>query len=188
MSAPASAPRRRAGLAPAALAGIGGLLAAGGTVAEWVRRDEVRDVGGVLLPEVTGVPGTRFAGGLVGVGVAAVVLGAALLVARGRARAALGAVLGLAGLAGLGLLTAGLAAAAARPGGLTAGPGVTGLGLAAVLGGAVAAVRRPAARPSLPARYALDDSRPGDPRRDDPDPEDGGAAEWDRASVEADGP
>jgi len=176
---PSAPPARRAGLAPVALAGVGGLLVAGGTAAEWVRREEVRDVGGVLLPEVTEVPGTQLAGGLVGVGVAAVVLGLVLLGARGRARAVVGAVLGAAGLAGLGLLAAGLAAAAALPGGLTAGPGVAGIGVAAVLGGAVAVVRRPAARPSLPARYALDDGGA--------DPEAGSAAEWDRASVEADG-
>lgn len=182
-----SAPARRAGLAAVALAGVGGLLVAGGTAAPWVRREELRDVAGALLPEVTGVAGTQLAGGLVGVGLAAVVLGLVLLLARGRARTLVGLVLGLLGLAGLGLLAAGLAAAAALPGALTAGPGVTGLGVAAVLAGAVAVVRRPAAPPSLPARYALDDAgtRAGSTAVTDPDA--GEAAEWDRASVEADG-
>lgn len=178
---------RRAGLAPVALAGVGGLLVAGGTAAEWVRREELRDVAGALLPEVTGVAGTQLAGGLVGVGLAAVVLGLALLLARGRARTIVGLVLGVAGLAGLGLLAAGLVGAAALPGALTAGPGVTGLGLAAVLAGAVAVVRRPAAPPSLPARYALDDAGTRAGPAAVTDPEAGDAGEWDRASVEADG-
>lgn len=194
-------PPRRAGYAPVALAGVGGLLVAGGTVADWVRREEVREVGGVALREVTGVAGTQLAGGLVGVGVAAVALGLVLLLVRGRARALAGVLLGLAGLAGVGVLAAGLAAAAALPGDLTAGPGVTGLGALAVLVGAVTAVRRPAAPPSLPARYALDDppaeAAPGAGDRTeaergastaaDTDPETRSAQEWDRASVEADG-
>ncbi len=155
------------------LAVIGGLLLAGGTTAAWVRDAAPRDVGGLVVASEASIPGTAIVGQLVGVGVAAVLLGLALVALRGRLRRLAGAALGLLGIAGAAGVIVGIARAAAEPGSLAAGPGVAGLGAMIVILGAAVALARPAAARALPPRYDLDE-------------EDTGAEEWNRSSVEPD--
>jgi hypothetical protein len=154
------------------LAVVGGLLLAGGTTAAWVRDETPRDVGGLQVAGDSFVAGTAFAGGLVGIGLAAVLFGLALVALRGPVRRLAGTALGLLGLAGLAGVGVGLVRAGAEPGSIAAGPGVAGLGAAAITVGAVFAVARPRPRRTLPPRYDLD--------------EDADAEEWHRASVEPD--
>ncbi len=167
---------RRGGALAVALAALGGLALVGGTTADWIRLEQVREVGGVRLGGSTGVAGTEVAGPLVGLGIAAIALALGLLVARGRLRRAVAVLLAAAGLVSAVVVAAGLSEAAGRPGSVAAGPGVAALGAAAVLLAAAVALRRPAARATLPPRYDLDLQ------------EEAGASEWDRASVEPDTP
>jgi hypothetical protein len=151
------------------LAVAGGLVLAGGTTAAWVRQAADRDVGGVRVADQVTLPGTAFAGWLVGVGLAAVLGGLALLLPSTRLRSAVAAGLTLLGAGGLAGVAAGALRAGAGVGSLAAGPGVAAIGALAVLLGGGMALRRPAARPRLPARYDLEADE-GD--------------EWHRASVE----
>lgn len=177
--APTAVPRRgRSPVGPVALAVAGGLLAAGGATAEWVRRDVLVEVGGsagVALDEVVATPGTAFAPQLLTVGVGLALAGLALLVVRGGARRIGGLVVALAGLAVVVLAGIGTVAARAEPGVLAAGPGIAALGGVAGLAGGLLATRRAAPRPALPSRYSIDESEVD---------EEAAADEWRRASVE----
>lgn len=180
-AAGAAPPRGRSGVGPIALAVAGGLLAAGGATADWVRRDVVREVGGaggVAFEEVVATPGTAFAPQLLPVGIGLVFAGLALLVLRGSARRAGGVVVGLVGAVVVGVAVVGVVGAGAAPGVLAAGPGIAlAGGLAGVVGGLLAA-RGAATRPALPPRYSIDEA--------EVDEEEVAIGEWQRASVELD--
>lgn len=163
----------RAGRLPVAvaLAVVGGLLVVGGTSADWVTAEHVREVGGVAVPTVDRTAGIDLAPRAAPAGLLAVVLGLVLLVAPRRARRVLAAVVVLTGGGALGLVVAGLAGAAARPGDLTAAPGVAAAGAAAVVVAGVLGLLRARRAPALGPRYSVE----GAPAADD---------EWGLASDE----
>lgn len=177
-TAAAPARRGRSPVGAVALAVAGGLLAAGGSTADWLRRDVTREVGGsagLVVEEVVATPGTELVPVLLPVGVALVLAGLLLLVVRGGGRRAGGLLVGLVGVAVLVLAAVGALAAGSRPGVLGPGPGIAaGGGLLGIAGGVLAG-RRPATRPALPSRYSIDDTEVE---------EEVAAGEWRRASVE----
>jgi hypothetical protein len=136
------------------LAVAGGLSAAGGTAAPWLRFEADRDIGGVPIPEVETLGGLDLAPSLLPLGLAAALAGLALLVIRGRLQQVLAALVLLAGIAGAGLLLVGVGSAPPR-GTLDSGVAFSGLGtLVLVAAGALGL--RPARPARLPARYDLD--------------------------------
>lgn len=139
-----------------ALAVVGGLLVVGGTSADWLTADRVRDVGGVAVPATERTPGIDVVPRAAPVGVTAVVLGLALLLAPRRVRRAVGVLLALAGLAGLGLLVAGIVGALDRPGALTTAPWVAVVGAVGTGAAGVLALLRPRTAPALGPRYSLE--------------------------------
>lgn len=149
-----TARRTRAG-ASILLAAVGGLALAGGTTATWLSDETVRDVGGVAVTDVSVTTGLELAPQGLALGVAAALGGLLLLLVRGRAQVAVGALLAVAGLAALVLVLVGAAGA---------GEGDTGGGLLAAVAGAAAVTAagvlalRPAAPPKLSGRYDLDDT------------------------------
>lgn len=144
------------------LAVIGGLLLVGATSANWVVAEQVREVGGVPLAEPEGTAGVELAAQGIATGVLAALGGLGLIVARGRGRRVLGALLCLVGAAAVGAVAVGVVRAVGARGGLTAAPWIAGLGAAATLTAGVVAWRRPAPLPALGDRYSIDDSTDSD--------------------------
>jgi hypothetical protein len=157
-----SAGRRGRATLAIVLAVVGGVVAAGGTAAPWVRIEEQRDIGGVPVPALETVGGMALAPGLLPIGLAAIVVGLALLVARGRLRVVVSVLLLGAGAAAGGLALLGLRAAPTE-GDLAIGVFLAGLGTLLLVAAGVLGLR-PAPPARLPARYDLDD-------RDDADDE-----------------
>lgn len=157
---------------------VGGLLLGGSTTVDWFAVGAEREVGGVMIPDERGVAGGTVAAELLPVGLAVCVVALSLVVARGRLRqGAGGALLVLAVGAAWLTLRPFLADPPGTPaaGAAMAMVGTLGAGVAGVL------VLRPAAPPSLSARYDLDTDDADDewrlasadeldtPRRTDPD-------------------
>jgi hypothetical protein len=136
------------------LGAAGGLVTAGGSVAPWLRFEIEREVAEVVLPEVETIEGLALAPALLPLGIAAALTGLSMLVLRGRAQQAAGALLLLAGLAAGLLIAAGLAGADTG-GEVAAGAVFAGLG-ALLLLAAGALGLRPARPARLPDRYDLD--------------------------------
>lgn len=149
----------RARLLPVAvgLALVGGLVVAGATSGHWVTAEELRAVGGVEVREPQGTAGIDLAPQGVAAGVLGALGGLALVVARGRGRRLVGVLLGLTGVATVGIVALGVRAALDEPGQLTAAPGLAVLGGLAVAAGGLVALRRPAPPPVLGARYSIDE-------------------------------
>lgn len=144
------------------LAVIGGLLLVGATSGSWVVAEQVREIGGVPLAEPEGTAGVELAALGIATGVLAALGGLGLIVARGRGRHVLGAVLCLVGAATGVVVAIGVVRALDEPGRLTAAPWVAALGAVATAGAGVVAWRRPAPRPALSERYSIDDSASSD--------------------------
>ncbi|MEX0658417.1 MAG: Trp biosynthesis-associated membrane protein [Egibacteraceae bacterium] len=138
------------------LAVIGGLLLVGATSGNWVVTEQVREVGGVPLAEPEGTAGIALAARGIAAGVLAVLGGLGLIVARGRGRRVLGALLCLVGTVTVVVVAVGVVRALDAPGRLTTAPWVAGLGAVAIAGAGVVAWRRPAPPPALGARYSID--------------------------------
>lgn len=150
---------------------LGGLFLAYGGAGAWVRATSVRDVGGVEVPSTVVLQGGEFAPLALPAGLVVVLLGVAALVARGRARRALGALSAVAALTGLWLVAAGLPGAMSETGSLSAAPWVALLGGGLAVAGAALTVRAPRAEPLLDERYTVE----GAPAED---------AEWELAAEE----
>lgn len=140
------------------LAVVGGLLLVGATSGNWVVAEQLREVGGVPLAEPEGTAGVQLAAQGLATGVLAALCGLGLIVARGRGRRALGALLCLLGAATLVVVAVGGARALEEPGRLTAAPWVAGLGAVATVAAGVVAWRRPAPPPALSERYSIDEA------------------------------
>jgi hypothetical protein len=163
---------RRRGLS-AALGVAGGLVLAGATMAAWVREVRVDDVGGVPIESAAVTPGVELAPFALPLGLAASVLGFALLLRSPRVRAPLGVLLLVAGLAALADVVRGILAGLTMLLGLESGAyAALAAALAVVAGGVLALLPAAPPAPALPARYDLD--------ADEAD------AEWELASVEDD--
>jgi len=146
----------RSAIGAVALAAAGGLVLAGATVAPWVRASVTRTVGDVAVVEAVTVPGTDLVAPLLAVGLAALLVGLALMLLPTAARRVAGWSLVVLAAAGAVGIAVGARRAAALDGMLAEGPGVAGLGALLVLGGGLVVVRRPRERAALPARYSLD--------------------------------
>lgn len=154
------------------LAVIGGLLLVGATSGDWVVAEQVREVGGVPLTEPEGTAGVELAAQGIATGVVAALGGLGLIVARGRGRRVLGALLCLVAAATVVVVAVGVVRALGDPGQLTAAPWVAGLGALATAAAGVVAWRRPTPPPALSDRYSIDD------------PADSDVGEWGIASDE----
>jgi Tryptophan-associated transmembrane protein (Trp_oprn_chp) len=156
---------------------LGGLALAGAGSAEWVRREQVRESGGVVIPEVSVTPGTELAGASLPLGVVASAGGMVLLGRRRWWRRVLAAGLAATGAAGLAAVAAGALAAARLPGSVTSAPAVGAGGALAVLVGGLAVLLDGQVRaPALGPRYSVDPE----------DVDDAEHAEWRLASQEDD--
>lgn len=147
---------RRTRLVAVVLTVLGGLALVGGTSADWVRQEATRAVAGVAVPEVTTTAGATFAGGAVAAGLLALLGAVALAVTRGVARRVAALVVAAVGVVAAVVVALGALQAWSAPGAVTAAPGVALAGAAAVVAGAAGALRRPAARPALGARYTVE--------------------------------
>jgi hypothetical protein len=156
---------------------LGGLVLAGAGSAGWVRRDEIRDSGGVVIRETSVTPGTELAGASLPLGVAASAGGLALLGHRRWWRRVVAAGVAATGAASLATVAAGALSAARLPGSVTAAPAVgAGGALAVLVGGLVVLLDGQARAPALGPRYSVDPE----------DVEDAEHAEWRLASQEDD--
>lgn len=131
------------------LAVLGGLAVAGGATGTWAARAEA-GFGQVPLT-VTGLDVAPLA---LPLGIAAVLTGVLVPLARGRARLAAALLLALLGSGAVVVVALGAVAAAER-GPLAAGAGVAGAGALAVLTAAVLTGRRPSP-PLLDERYTVE--------------------------------
>lgn len=157
----------RAGAA-VALGVASGLGLAGASTGAWVVETVSTDLGGVERTEQIATAGVDLAGPTLPIGVAAVIAGLLLVVARGWLQRGVGVLLALLGAAGVIAAVVGIVRAAALPGEI-GGSAWFGLVAAAGVGAAGFAALRPAPPPRLGARYDLD--------AEDPD-----EAEWRLAS------
>lgn len=141
--------------APATIAVVAGLLLLLSAAAGWVDGVDARDVGGVVVREATSTSGTQFAPAGVVVGLAALLGGVALALARGRAHRLVGAAVALLGIAGAVALAAGIARATSAEGQLTPAPAFAVVCTAGVALAGWLAVRGPQ-RPPAASRYRVE--------------------------------
>lgn len=156
-------------LGASALAVVGGLLLAGSVSGVWVRSEVDRRVGDVSLAEAAETSGLAFAPLGIALGLLALVLGLAVIAARGLARQIAAGLLTGAGTAAGGVVITGIGRALRATGSLTAAPWLAAGGSLLVVAAGVIALRRPA-RVRLARRYDIDQA-----------PQD---SEWNLASVE----
>lgn len=149
--------RRGGALVPVLLAVTGGLLVAGAATANWyeaVRERDVADI--VVVQDVEATTGAQLVPLLLPLGVAALLLAAALAFAGPRARRALGALLAAAGLLAAGMTIWAAVPLGALPGHITPAPGLSLAGAVALLAAGALAAARATAAPHLPARYSVE--------------------------------
>ena len=158
---------RRSG--PPAVIGavVGGLVLSGATVGTWVTTTVRREVAGAEVTEEITAAGAEFASLSVGLGVAAVLAGLALVPARGRPRRLVGGLVALTGVVGLVDVAQATLTATAAEGSLSGLPGLAGLGAVLVAGAGAYAAKRDRPAETLPERFDV-----GSPESDD---------EWHRA-------
>ena len=135
------------------------LLAAG--AAEWVTGTASRDIGGVVVREQTGSPGTMFAPLAVAFGLSGMFAGALLAVTRSRARRVVGAVVAAAGAGAVAVVIAGALEAGRAQGQLTPSPFFALAAAGGICGAGLAALRALRAPPAA-SRYRVEGEQPVD--------------------------
>jgi len=140
----------------------GGLLVAGAGASGWANLDATRTIGGVNVPAVIEVNGTEFAGLVLPLGLAAVILAALGLAIRGVMRRATGAVCVSLGLAAIIAVLRGLDRVNDGAGIITAAPWLALLGAGMVIAGGLVALRNPRAPAVLDERYTVEGAEVGD--------------------------
>ena len=142
-------------------------MLSGATVGTWVTATVRREVAGAEVTEEITTAGTAFASLSVGLGVAAVLAGLALVPTRGRPRRLVGGLVSLTGAVALADVAQATLAATAAEGSLSGLPGLAGLGAILVVAAGAYAAKRDRPAETLPERFDV-----GGAERDD---------EWHRA-------
>ena len=144
-----------------AVATVGGLVLLLAAAAAWIVGEDARDVGGVLVTEPIALSGTQFAPTAVVFGLAGLVQGVVLGVARGAVRRTAAAFLVATAIAAVAVLGIGISRAVAAEGALTPAPFFAVAAAGALLVAGVAAFRVPA-RPPDRSRYRVAEERAAD--------------------------
>ncbi len=137
-------------------------MLSGATVGTWVTTTLRREVAGAEVTEEITTAGAEFASLSVGLGVAAVLAGLALVPARGRPRRLVGGLVAMTGAVGLIDVAQATLAATEAEGSLSSMPGLAALGAVAVVAAGAYAAKRDRPGQTLPERFDVGGTEPDD--------------------------